>query len=384
MQTDVQHELIERFRRHRHERTSDFAAAPMVLPAETYTSRERLVLEREALFRRRPVVAALTADLPEPGDALAADLDGVPLALIRGADGRVRCFLNACRHRGAPIVAGRQHNLKVLTCPFHAWSYGTDGHLVRQPLAQGCFDVDARSENLHSIPCDEVDGLVLVRLDGRPFDGRQHLAGVTDDLASFGLAGYRHVETRTATHECNWKMVVDTFLETYHIFSLHQSSIAKLYYSQPHLYDAFGPHIRAIGVRRSIDDIGDDRAQWTFPDHATIHYLVFPNVFVVHQLDHFETWRIFPDGDDPNRSAVETAVYATADTVEVRRGRWLKNLDILLRVTNEEDFAMCAAMHRNLRRGAIDSVVIGRNEAPMIHFHTQVLAAISESPAARQ
>jgi len=377
MQTEVQHELIERFRRHKVGRTSDLAAEPMVLSVDAYTSPQRLALERDALFRRRPVVAALTADVPDAGDLLATHVDGLPLIIMRGADGEIRSFVNACRHRAAPVVEGRQHGVTTLNCPFHAWVYDSDGRLMSQPLGRGCFDVEGRSSNLERVSCEELDGLIMVRLDGEHFDARDYLAGCSDDLVSFGLSTFRHVETRTATHECNWKMIVDTFLEAYHVFSLHRSSIAPLYYSQPHLYDAFGPHCRAIGVRRSIDEVGDDHEQWSFPPHATIHYLFFPNVFIVHQLDHFETWRIFPEGDDPDRARVETAVYAPAHLVDTHRGRWLKNLDVLLSVTNEEDFTMCRAMHRNLKLGAVESVVIGRNEAPMIQFHRQVLAAIA-------
>src|SRR6185369_9162642 len=108
MRTAVQQELVRRFRNLRDGRTTDLGTSPLVLSPSEYTSVEQLAHERAVLFRAHPQVAALTADLPNPRDVLATQVDGVPVILVRGRDGTVRAFLNACRHRGAPVVEGRR------------------------------------------------------------------------------------------------------------------------------------------------------------------------------------------------------------------------------------------------------------------------------------
>ena len=72
-----------------------------------YTCREQLAAERDALFRRHPLVMGLGCEIPDSGDYLTDDFSGVPLLLVRGEDGVVRGFLNVCRHRGSRVAEGR-------------------------------------------------------------------------------------------------------------------------------------------------------------------------------------------------------------------------------------------------------------------------------------
>lgn len=375
MQVAVQHELIERFRKLAEAKSTQLSDGPRTLPAGEYTSSEQLEQEREILFRRHPVVVALTADVPHSGAVLATHIDGVPLLVTRAKDGRARVFINACRHRGAPVVEPdcRRTGARNLSCPFHAWLYALDGKLMRRPIAQDYFN--GESSNLTEVSSDEAHGLILARLDGGPVDANAYLGRLSEDLDSFGLANFHHVETRKAIQDSNWKMIVDTFLETYHVFSLHNTSISRLYHSHPQLFDAFDQHCRSIGVRKSIDDIGEDRSTWQFPPHATIHYVVFPNTLVVHQLDHFEVWRIFPH-DTPGSSVVETSIYAPEPPNDDTIKKWILNLDILMQVTGQEDFPMCKKIQSGLNSGSVDSLVFGQNELGLIHFHEQIAEAL--------
>lgn len=378
MRLAVQHELIHRFRSFQDERTTQLAPSPKRVPTQEYVSPARLAAERAVLFRGGPVVACLSADVPDPGSHLATEVDGVPVLVTRGDDGTVRAFFNACRHRGAPVASGRGQGNKVLTCPYHAWSYRLDGALHRQPRADGYFDV-GESLDLRPASAGESAGLVFVRLDDEPLDPAGWLGDAADDLDAYGIANWHHAETRTQTVPLNWKLVIDSFLEGYHIFRLHKDSIARSFYSLPNLFDGLDQHLRFIGVWRTIDDIGDDPAGWSLLPHATIHHAIFPNTLVVHQLDHLEVWRVFPHGDDPGTSWVETSAYAPDPIDDRARARWAKNLDILLRVTGTEDFPLLEASHRSMTVGACPELIFGRNEPALIHFHEQVDQALTRA-----
>jgi phenylpropionate dioxygenase-like ring-hydroxylating dioxygenase large terminal subunit len=228
---------------------------------------------------------------------------------------------------------------------------------------------------LRPVAVAEGHGLIFVRPGGpgstgtEPIDLDAALGGLGPELDGYKLAGYHHVETRTHVQAINWKLVIDTFLEAYHIFSLHKQSIAPLYFSRGALFDPYGPHSRFIGVRRSILDLtGEPEESWSILPHGTVHYVLLPNALLVHQIDHFELWRVFPLGVD--RSLVHTSLYSPTPPDDERAERyWRKNLDIVLQVTITEDFPQCERIQADMAAGAADELVFGRNEPALAHFH---------------
>jgi phenylpropionate dioxygenase-like ring-hydroxylating dioxygenase large terminal subunit len=379
--------LVRRFFALHERRADELAPAVYRQPAADYTSPAHLERERAALFGGTPLLAGLSADIPDAGDYLTLSGSGAPVVVVRGEDGVARAMVNTCRHRGARLVEGRGRAHRCLVCPYHAWTYDLTGRLTAQPGAgDGFSGLDRADLGLRPLPVAEGHGLIFVRppapptaegaKNGEPIDLDAVLCGLGPELDGYKLASYHHVETRTHVQPCNWKLVVDTFLEAYHIFSLHKQSIAPQYFSTGALFDAYGPHSRFIGVRRSILELlGAPEDSWSIFPHATIHYVLAPNALLVHQLDHFELWRVFPL--DVDRSLVHTGLYAATPPDDERAQRhWRKNLDILLRVTTEEDFPQCQRIQADLAAGATDEVIFGRNEPALAHFHRSLAAML--------
>src|SRR5262249_41457300 len=136
-------------------------------PVEHYTSRERFARERERVLRRHPVAFCPSAALREPGAYVARETAGVPLVAIRRADGRVRAFRNACRHRGTQLVDGTGCE-RALVCRYHGWTYGLDGALRHVPHEHGFPGLDKRTRGLVPVATVEREGLVFVTQDGPP------------------------------------------------------------------------------------------------------------------------------------------------------------------------------------------------------------------------
>src|SRR5271168_3716231 len=113
-----------------------------------YTSPERAAREREVLFRHHPIVAGFSSQIPNPGDYLIEDLAPVPILVVRNASGELRAFVNICRHRGAKLVGGCGTGAKRFSCPYHAWSYDTDGRLVAIPDDYGFEGLDPAARDL--------------------------------------------------------------------------------------------------------------------------------------------------------------------------------------------------------------------------------------------
>ena len=97
-----------------------------------FIDKDRFELEKQKMFLERPQLIALSADIPNPGDYYATDIAGRPILLVRGKDGKVEAFLNACRHRGVKLAEGCGH-AAGFTCPYHGWTFGTDGALLSVP-----------------------------------------------------------------------------------------------------------------------------------------------------------------------------------------------------------------------------------------------------------
>jgi phenylpropionate dioxygenase-like ring-hydroxylating dioxygenase large terminal subunit len=371
--------LVRRFLALHERRADELAPAVYRQPAADYTSAEHLERERRGLFRCAPLLAGLSADIPDAGDYLTLSGDGPPVVVVRGEDGVARAMVATCRHRGARLLEGRGRVQRCIVCPYHSWTYDLTGRLTAQPGAGEAFcDVDRADLGLEPVPVAEGHGLVFVRPGSPdPIDLDATLCGLGPELDSYKLASYHHVETRTHVQDINWKMVIDTFLEAYHIFSLHKQSIAPQYFSTGALFDPYGPHSRVIGVRRSILDlVGAPEETWSMLPHGTIHYVIAPNALLVHQLDHFELWRVFPLAVD--RSLVHTGIYAPTRPDDERALRhWRKNLDILLQVTTTEDFPQCARIQADLAAGALHDLLFGRNEPGLAHFHRSLAALLS-------
>lgn len=375
MRHERQVELLSRLAGVDAPRPGPLAPASMHNPASAYTSPARFADEVRVLFQREPILVALSCELRAPGDYVTYTVGTVPLVVVRQDDGSVKALVNICRHRGSTLLdASCGAGLKSIRCPYHAWTYGLDGALQRFPGAEPGFDdVDKSTHGLVEVPVAEAYGLVFAVADpaAAPFTVDEALHGATDEIADFGMGSYDVVDSREHEWAMNWKLVMDTFTEPYHIPWLHKDSIAPYYLFDRWIIDSFGPHQRFIGCRKSIlDEVAKpDQDDWDLLPHATLQYLLVPNAVLTHQLDHLELWRMTPLA--PDRTLVRTSVFSPPDAPR-KPEYYVKNLDILLGVTNTEDFPMQEQVQRNLASGAVPELVYGKMEPALVAYHTAV------------
>ena len=380
MRHERQVELLRRLKGIDPSVPSPLATRSMRNPASHYVDPARFERERLTLFRRMPQLVGLSCEIAGTGAILTANLGGVPVAVVRQADGGLSGFVNACRHRGAPVVAADDGPRPRLACPYHGWVYDLDGELFSRPYAEEAF-ADAPRCGLRPIMVAEKYGLVMAQLEGEALDVDKALYGAEIEIAPYGLQNYSLVEARETTLPFNWKLVLDTFCESYHIRVLHKNSIAASYLSEVSICDTFGPHPRMIGLLKSVlrEIENPNEAEWSFLPHTTAQLIFMPSGLITYQRDHIELWRLTPLAVD--RTLVRTSLYAPqAPTTDKTLDYWRKNLDLLLDVTGREDFPLMAQIHRSLTAGAIDELVYGRNEPALIHLHSSINEAI-DSPA---
>lgn len=348
-------------------------------PVTDYTCPRQAAREREAFFRRGPICIGLSSLLPQPGDFRTHDYTGVPILLVRQADGRLRAFLNVCRHRGARLADGPGSGARDFSCPYHGWCYGLDGALLSRPDEGSFAEIDKAGRGLRELPLVEKYGLIWVSATPEAsFDVDAQLAGLERDLAAYRFLSYHHYETRVLQRRINWKVAVDTFLELYHLNVLHPRTVGPILYTNLATFDAFGRNLRMIGARRTIGELRQTAERdWDLIRYSAVIYVLFPNTVFIMQGDHIETWHMFPaNGVD------ETLMYASLYTPEPAltdsaRRHWDRNMDLLMATVEKEDFPLSEGMQRGFYSGAQQEVIFGRNEPSLQHFHKSVTAALA-------
>jgi glycine betaine catabolism A len=167
--------------------------------------------------------------LRAPGDFFVKDIPtfGMSILVVRGKDEVIRAFHNVCQHRGNQVELKRSgHCANAFRCPFHGWAYGLDGKLVGVPDAEAFYDLDRAKKTLPPVTLDLWEGFIFINLLDEP---DQTLAEFLGEQGA-DLVGYPfHRGTQIFEYEgevgCNWKSMVDSFCETYHVPVLHKRSV---------------------------------------------------------------------------------------------------------------------------------------------------------------
>ena len=197
-------------------------ARSLTLPSHLYTSPEIFAREREAIFFRSWHLASHVSDLPEPGSYITAAIHDQGVFICRGKDGRLRGFYNVCAHRAHELLSGAGR-AKVITCPYHAWSYHLTGALRSARGAEKLEGFEPSEFCLTPVRVESVGPLVFYNLDPKAEPLAPRIGGLIQELESHipGFAHMRRVEAGSAVIEANWKVGVDNYLECYHCAPAH-------------------------------------------------------------------------------------------------------------------------------------------------------------------
>ncbi len=195
------------------------------MPAGFYTDPAIFALERERIFLKDWVFLAREDQLPANGDYRSFDTPGGPILLVRGQDGRLRCFANYCRHRGSLLLQGSGNCGARIMCPYHAWSYFSDGRLYGCPDMADAEGFDRTENGLVPLRLDTWAGFVFATFNPDPLPLTEHLGDLPERFGSHRLQTMRCVWTLTLPVACNWKLILENAMETYHTGVVHKATV---------------------------------------------------------------------------------------------------------------------------------------------------------------
>lgn len=197
------------------------------MPKSVYTSEKFLAAEMKHIFSKEWYCVGRASGLANPGDYVTFELANQPLMVVRGLDGTLRCQSNVCLHRMSTLLEGRG-NRRIITCPYHGWSYETDGKLRGAPAMQGNEGFCKENYRLPQVKCEVWLGWVMVSLNPEAKPVAEHFADVEDLIAPYDMANYTEWFNESFIWATNWKVLAENFMESYHLPVCHAGTIGGL------------------------------------------------------------------------------------------------------------------------------------------------------------
>ena len=218
------------------------------LEAPFYTSQEVYDLDMNAIFGGHWLFCATEAELAEPGDYVTVEIGTSSIIIVRDDDENVRALHNVCRHRGARILEEPCGAVGNLVCPYHQWTYRTDGSLIfaeSQPP-----DFERERFGLKPVHARTVAGLVFVCLaDEPPTDFDEVAALVEPYLAPYQLQNAKVAHQIDLMEEGNWKLVMENNRECHHCDAAHPELITTYFPFHRYSEEDVTPRMRPVFER---------------------------------------------------------------------------------------------------------------------------------------
>jgi phenylpropionate dioxygenase-like ring-hydroxylating dioxygenase large terminal subunit len=364
--------MAERTIAHNKAGTVHLTESVTTIPASNYFDPERWQREVDMIFKRVPLLLAMTAEIKEVNTYKAIDVVGMPVLISRGADGVARAFVNMCSHRGAQLVDPGVGTARRFACPYHNWTYNQEGDLVGVFKQDDFGQLDTSCLGLTQLPIAERAGLIWVTLSpDSKLDFDAFFAGYDEMLEFCDFASMNHFGTRILAGP-NWKISFDGYVDFYHLPILHKNTFGPDM-SPDALFHRVGPHQRVTGPRGNWAKLeGRPTSEW--PDSVLTGgvWSVFPHGSIAgfeiegHKI--YQVARVFP-GATADESVTYLDFISTAPKTDEFIDAANKQIAFLENVVRDEDYATGLKIQRTVKTGAKKELIFGRNEGGAQYVH---------------
>ena len=343
------------------------------IPSPWYFDPRVARLEQQSVFAAAWQVAGRADQVRENGQFFTADLAGEPIVVARGEDGQLRAFYNVCRHHAAAVVTEAQGCAKQFRCPYHGWTYGTDGTLKGMVEFDGVCNFDRGKNGLVPVRVEVWENFVFVNLDGRAMALRDYLGAVVDLVAPLELSKkLNFFDRRVYTLNCNWKVYVDNYLDGgYHVPHAHKGLSSVIEYTK---YTIENLQRACLQSSPLSSDAGSESGVAATRQGRAFYLWIYPNFMINAYEGVMDTNLVLPLGVD--KCAVVFDYYFTdvSATAETRNKESIK----VSEKVQDEDMSICDAVQRGLgSRAYMAGRLSVRREAGEHLFHRLLHADLS-------
>lgn len=369
--------------------TSDRADpdADFSLPGWIYTDREFFDLEMERIIRPSWQIVCHVNEIANPGDYQTIDYLGESVVVIRGEDRQVRAFTNVCRHRAMRLVEGPSGCARKLVCPYHAWTFESDGRLSGVPMKSEYPALRLEENGLVPVAHEVWHGFVFVNLAPAGFPSvAQMMAPFEDEVAQYRFEDMqRMAPVRTRPRGVNWKNVGDNYSDNLHIPVSHDG-LTRLF-GRTYRIEPFGWADRLHGT--VVEDERQNFWEKVYRRHMPrvehlsdkahklwLYYKLWPNMAFDIYADQIDFMQWLPVS--PTECLLREVAYALPDPRRemklVRYANWRIN-----RVVNAEDTWLITRVQRGMASKSYGSGPIASSETCLRSFSRKIRALIPEA-----
>lgn len=346
-------------------RPGDEHLSARTLPGAVYYDEGVFREEIERLFLCHWLNVGHVTQIPNPGDFFTRDIGTESLLFIRGSDGRIRGFYNVCRHRGTRIVTDEKgEKLRSIVCPYHAWTYSTEGKLVGAPHTDTLEDFDKEDFGLYGVKTESWGGFIWANLDPKAAPLKEQIASLIKLTERWDIASLRLGAKHVYEVDANWKILAENYSECYHCAPIHPglNRVTPYLTGDNDAYMAQGANRTAIngGFQTFASDYQSmTRSGYTKrpplkgmneEDRKRIYYwVVFPNMFFSVHPDYLMIHRDWPQS--PTHSRIECEWYFEPETIARPDFDPSDAVDMWDEI-NRQDWAVCERTQLGVRSRA--------------------------------
>jgi choline monooxygenase len=349
----------------------------LTIPAPWYTDQTLYSLELQTVFANSWQLAGRVDQLRESGQYVTSEIAGEPIVVVRGSDGVLRGFFNACRHHAAAVMTEPEGRANQLRCPYHGWTYSLAGELKGTPDFSGVCNFDRAANGLLPVQTGVWKNWVFVRVEGSDTAGPSATnKQTTNDLESFlgadlineirplGIEKLQWMERRHYEFDCNWKVFVDNYLDGgYHVPYLHKGLDSVLDYSN---YTIENGQRFCLQSSPIVSDGAEPETGAVRKGDRALYYWIYPN-FMINLYDGvMDTNLVVPLGVDKTEVIFD---FYFPDVSESARARNRASIEVGQRI-QDEDVSICRSVQRGLNSRAYSAGRLSvRREAGEHLFH---------------
>lgn len=343
-------------------------------PKSWYTDSRFFDLECETVFKNNWLIAARSDQFKKAGDFVAGSMAGEPYVVVRGEDGALRAFFNVCRHHAAVVAVGAGCS-QSLVCPYHGWTYGLDGRLLRAPELGAVKDFDREKFGLVPMNVGEWCGLVFISMSKSPRPLAADLTEVAKRLQEMQVGSLQFVARRKYTMQCNWKVYVDNYLDGgYHVSYLHKGLAGQLDLDsyKTEIFERYS--IQSGAGATANADSADSKTGGDFSERIgdkVLYAWLYPNLMINRYGPMMDTNWVIPRGNA--QTDVIFDYYFTPETA--RDTDFVDKSLAASDVVQQEDVEICESVQKGLGSSSYDQGrYSAKREHGEHHFH-KLLAA---------
>lgn len=347
-------------------------ARSYTLPARFYTDPEIFAAEKENVFYRNWWCVGHKSHFAQKGQYRTVDVVDESLFVVRDRKGELKAFYNICQHRGHQLLAG-EGKTQSIVCPYHAWAYDLNGDLRSARNTDEMVDFNKCDFALKPVKVEEFAGFVFVNLDDDATSMAEQAKGLEEEIRKYCPRIDELVFAQRDTYEvaCNWKVLVDNFLECYHCDPAHKDfvDLVDMDSYRTITHSCFSSQIadapRTTNSKAYSFEKGD-------VDFGYAGWFLFPNlsIWIYPGETNISTLQIIPTGPET------TIEYQDWYALSEEPSKQLKDaMDYQKDVLQPEDIGLCLSVQKGLRskgynqgRFVIDKGLTELSEHAVHHF----------------